>query len=69
MSAGAKAIQSGKAELVVRLSFLIVGENLVRFSGFLEAFFSGFVAGVSIGMILDSQPSVSSLDLVLGCGL
>ena len=51
------------AELVVFLTFLRVGEHIVGFGGLLEFLFSLLVAGVLVGVILDSQLAVGFFEL------
>jgi hypothetical protein len=47
-----RALNPGKAELVVISPFLLVGKNLVSLGGFLEFFLGGLVARVFIGVKL-----------------
>ena len=59
------ALNAGKTELVVRLTALLVGENLIGFGRFLEPVFSCLVTGIPVGMICDRNLAVRALDVVL----
>ena len=55
---------AGVAELVVAPAFLVVGEDLVGLSAFLELDLGlGLVTVGAVGMILHRQPAVGALDL------
>src|ERR1019366_7928216 len=54
------------AELVVGGAFLRVGEDLIGFAEFLEAFLGGMVALVFVGMIFDGQFAVGLFELLVG---
>jgi hypothetical protein len=62
-------LQSGVAELIVQAAFLNITEHFVGFSRFFELFFSLLVTGVSIGMKLQGEFSVSFFYLVVAGGL
>ncbi len=54
-------LSHGVAVLVVELAFLIVAENIVCFRGLFEFFLSFFVAGVAVGMVLESLFAIGFL--------
>ena len=54
------------AELVVLGPFLRIGKHLVGFGQFLETVLCNLIAGILVGMILDSESSVGLLDLGFG---
>lgn len=45
--------------LIVELTLLFIGKNLVGFGCFLELFFSGLIPGVTVGVIFHGQFAVS----------
>ena len=45
-------IHTGKAELVIAGTLIVIGQHLVGLADFLELFFSGFVTGVAVGVVL-----------------
>ena len=53
---------------VIRCALLCVGEDLVRFLGFLELFLCGWIVRAAIGMALHSQAPERLLEVILGCG-
>ena len=54
-----------KAELIVHLAFLGVGQNVVGFLHLLEFFFRGFVAGIQIRVIFARKFPVGRTDFLL----
>ena len=56
------------AEAVVAVPLLRVRQNAVRLGRFLEFLFSGVIARIAIGMVLQRQLAVGALDLHLGGG-
>ena len=63
MGSAAHALQTGKSELVVSLTFLIVCQNLVGFCGLLELLLGVFVTGVSIWVKFYRESAVGFLDV------
>ena len=64
---GAAAVR--RAEAVVVLPLLLVGEDVVRGLHLLEALLRGLVAGVRVGVVLARELAVRLLDLVLRSAL
>jgi hypothetical protein len=53
------------AEAVEGRSLLRVAQDAIGFGSFLEPLLGGGVVGIAVGMVLQREPSVSSLDLLL----
>jgi hypothetical protein len=53
------------AVTVVRRAFLGVAQNAIGFGSFLELFLGGRVLGIAVGMVLQREPAISALDLLL----
>src|ERR1019366_324360 len=52
---------------VVACALFAVGENRVGFAALLEALFGGRIVGITVGMVLQSEPAIGALDfLVVG---
>ena len=64
----ASAFKAFKAKLVVALPLLRVVEYVISFGCLLEFFLRFLIAGIAVGMIFDSQLSVSFLYLIF-CGV
>ena len=60
------ALYPGKAELVVGLALLIISKHLVGLGSFLELLLGLGVSGIPVGMVFDSQLSVSFLNVFFG---
>src|SRR5699024_11020317 len=57
---------TGMAELVVGRALLIIGQHFISLGGFLETRLGGFVARITIRVVLHRQTSIRFLDLVCG---
>ena len=55
---------TGMAELVIASAFVRVGQHVVGLGGFLEFFLCLFVAGIFIGMILQSQLAIRLFQII-----
>src|SRR3546814_3604173 len=60
-------IERGVAMLIIGATFGRIGKHLVGLLGFLEGFLGGFVARITIGVVLHRQPAIGGLELDLGC--
>ena len=60
----AHAIDAGESELVVRLSFLRIGDDVVGLGSFLETLLGGVVARVLVGMVADRELAVCLLYII-----
>ena len=60
----APALQSFKTELVILLALLWVVQNIVSLSRFLEFLFGVFVAGVTVGVVLDGYLAIGFFDII-----
>ena len=64
-TAGLRALERGMAEAIILGAFLRVREDLVSLVALLELLFGLAVAGIPIGMMLNSQAAVGFFDLVV----
>src|SRR6185436_10187502 len=67
-SLGPRATDTGVAESVVVRAFLRIAQNGICFSRFLELFFGFLISGIAVGMILQRQLSVRTLDFLVARG-
>ena len=56
------------AKAVVGGAFLLIAEDFVGFTEFLEFFFGFFVAGILVGMVLERELAIGPLDFLF-CSL
>jgi hypothetical protein len=59
------SLQTGVAVAVVRRALLGVAQDAIGFGSFLESLLGVRVLGIAVGMVLQREPAVSALDLLL----
>src|SRR5450631_1062562 len=61
-----RRVDAGVAELIVSRSLARIGEDFVRFLGFLEFLFRGFVVRIAVRMMFHRQLAIGLLDVLVG---